>query len=226
MTLYPSMTLDPTVIPHIIGQHSFRPSPDLLSALRAPAFLPQTLFETHWLWWISAFIVAVAVLLFARARADRRLMPLGTALLALSVLWVLAAYFLDTPAERLHKVHLALAQAASTGDVDTIVSYLAPDVTISAEDVKMEAADKQTITDALKKYGVKESTIISYTSTMESDNTARTKIQVITKMDLGNIPTGWKLEWTDIPAKDWQITRAQYVPATLGPAAPPASPTR
>src|SRR5690349_4259337 len=76
-------------------------------ALRPPSFMPQginLLFETNLKLWLAGIALGVALLFVARARNDRFILRGGQTLLAFVLLWIIAAFAFDTPAERLHRV--------------------------------------------------------------------------------------------------------------------------
>jgi len=192
-------------------------------ALRSPGFLPQSLinclFESHWPWWIALALLGVGLHFLSRQRDDRRFLRGGQVLLALTVLWVIGSRVVDTPAERLRAVHVDLADAAAKADIDRLLSHLAPSFTAPALRINQRdpgnkealGSARAEIADKLKKYGIKDSTITFYQSTLSPDNTAITELTLITQSDFGPVKTTWELSWSDLTTDDWKIIHARLL---------------
>ena len=146
----------------------------------------------------------------SRSRADRRLGQAGTIAVGITLLWALAATLIDTPAERLYAAHTALSDAVKRGDVDKIVSYLAPDFTTINLGIGPDSHPKELIAAILKENGVKETKIISYTC-IQKESSALTSINVLTTMGQGSFLSGWQLSWDDMPHDDWKIRNARLL---------------
>jgi hypothetical protein len=195
----------------IIGQTPLGALPiSGILALRSPGFLPEAMFETHWLYWVAAAVVAVILLHLGRSRADKYLLRIGLIVGALTVLWVAAAMVFDTPGERLRAAHNALAEAATANDVDKIVSYLAPDFRSTALGITVSADAKDNLAAILKSAGIRKNHITAYSSERSGSN-ATTRLTVITESSNGAVKTSWQLFWEDIPGSDWKITTADLL---------------
>jgi len=128
-----------------------------------------------------------------------------------TIAWMLLAFTIDTPAERLYRAHTDLATAAKNGDVDRIVSYLEPNFQAAVLGVDKAGAAKEEIGTRLKTYGVKGSTIRSYKSTIAGP-AAFTQMNVLTQTDIaGPVLTSWQLSWDDVPGEDWRIRDVELV---------------
>jgi hypothetical protein len=88
---------------------------------------------THWLfaapWWILAIggAAAVAFLLFALSRRDRRLTRIAGGVAALVVLWVLAGLVIATPVERARDRTEAMINAYENSDWDALSALIDPE---------------------------------------------------------------------------------------------------
>jgi hypothetical protein len=188
------------------------PSVPVPLALRAPA-IPQSLsallFENHYLYWIVLLILGAVLLVLARQRRDRRILGAGQVLLALTLLWALAARLLETPAERLYAVHLGLASAAGKHDVDQILSYCEAKFSMDSINIHPDTADaKKEIQSRLDQLGIKETTFRQYAITLNGDGTAVTRFTALTLSDAGPIVTTWQVSWDDLPESDWKLHNA------------------
>jgi hypothetical protein len=183
--------------------------PDIL-AVRSPGFLPEVIFETHWLYWVAGAAVALILLHLGRSRADKNLFRIGLILAAGTVLWVAAALLLDTPGERLRDAHNALAEAATKNDVDKILTYLAPNFRSTALGITVSADAKDNLAAILKSAGIRKNHITAYTSE-RSGNAATTHLTVITESSNGAVKTSWQLFWEDLPDSDWKINTADLL---------------
>jgi hypothetical protein len=184
--------------------------------VRAPAFLPESLnsvlFETQWLYWILAIGAAAALFLAGQNRANRRFVMAGAAIVLLTLVWMAAAWLVVTPKERLYHVHQELADAVKAGNVDRIVSFLAPDFQCTALSIHILPEAKPELADRLKRYNVKGTTIWHYHSDI-SGRAAYTQVTLVTQTDLGSITTRWGLSWDDMNPDaqgDWKIKLADF----------------
>ena len=189
--------------------------PLLVLGLRAPA-LPSSLagflFEDHWLWWVVLLVVAGVLLLVGQVRVERRLVRGGLALLVLTLLWGLAAQLLDTPAERLHAVHVGLAKAAQAHDVDAILGYCEPRFSMESININPNTADaKKEIKSRIDQFNIKGTTFTRYEVTLNGDGTATTRFVALTESDMGALLTTWQVFWEDVPGQDWRIHSADLL---------------
>ncbi|MGN6371039.1 MAG: hypothetical protein ACTHN5_22520 [Phycisphaerae bacterium] len=185
----------------------------ILAALRSPAFLPDSLasllFENHWSYWIVALLAAAVLFYISNARQNARLRNISLALAALTGLWALLAFLILTPAERLYNAHTGLADAAKNGDVDRIVSYLAPNFQASVLDIPSIDVAREEISARLNTFGIQGSTIRYYKYTLHG-HTAFTQFNILTQTSTaGPILTSWNLSWDDLPGEDWRIRNAE-----------------
>lgn len=184
-----------------------------LAVLRAPLFVPATLFETHLALWLTAVAIGAIALAWGHMRNHLRTQQAGAAILALSILWIAAAIIFDTPAERLHKAHVAMAADAERGDIDGLIQYLAPEFTIEGVAFPSEAGtpDRQQLAAQLRESHIREVSIRHYESTLTSASDAQTTVTVLVASDAIPPLTTWRVTWKDIPNADWRITAARLI---------------
>jgi hypothetical protein len=191
----------------------------MMLAVRAPSFLPAgllaALFENHYLIWIAVLALGGVLVFVARAREDRRVLRAGQVVLGVTLLWIVAARLVDTPAERLFGAHLGLASAVAKNDVDRILSYFKNDFSAEAGPVKVlhgmpEAESKKQIADSLKEFGIKDTYIRAYAITVIGAGAAETHFTALT---VANQPllTTWDVSWEDVVGQDWRIANATLV---------------
>jgi hypothetical protein len=186
-----------------------------LGAIRAPEFLPDAfngaLFEAQWAYWVVLAAAAGILWGVGRNRADRRMMRIGEIAAGVLLVWMVAAYSVDTPRERLYRAHTGLAEAAKRGDVDGILNYLSPDFHSWALGVEQTAQARDEIGARLKSDGVKGSTITEYHSDL-SGRAAFTTLTLITDTDIaGPVKSTWHLSWDDVAGADWRVRDAELV---------------
>jgi hypothetical protein len=188
----------------------------MLLALRSPPFFPHSitavLFETHYGTWIALLLLGAVALFLAHSKNNPKILRPGQLILAVTILWILAALLIKTPAERLYNAHLALADATAKADVDRILSYFAPTFTANAGPVQILDSTtapqaKSAIADALKTYGIRGTSIHTYTYSTLTHTNATTYFSALTSGDYP-ILTTWQVYWEDIPNQDWRITQA------------------
>ena len=191
----------------------------MMLAVRAPGVLPAwllaLLFENHYLVWIAALVLAAALIFVARSRGDRQWLRAGQIVLGVTLLWIVVARVMDTPAERLYAAHSGLADAIAKNDVDQILGYFKPTFSAAAGPVQIvsgmpTAEAKQQISASLKEYGIKETYIRSYTVTLNSDGTATTHFIALTQANEPLLTT-WDVYWEDVPGQNWRIGSATLV---------------
>ncbi len=193
--------------PHIIGQTLCAP----LAVIRAPLFLPESinslLFENHFLAWIACIIAGFVLTKLGTSRRQRRLMHMGFSVVMVTMLWMLAAYVVDTPAERLDQAHRRILAAAQRKDIAAIKAELADSFQFGPFD---RAGLLQTVDASLKTFNIKSNIITSYDSQINNDKAA-SDLTVFSELDgasAGNCKTRWHLVWHDY-GKDWQLLRIE-----------------
>ncbi len=135
----------------------------------------------------------------------------GLGCVALLAVWMLAAYLIDTPRERLYRAHVGLAQAARDADADRILSYFSPDFNSPALGVTHAQIAREEIGSRLKNYGIKGSTITFYRSDI-AGKTAFTTVTLVTQTDAaGLVRTTWNLSWDDVAGADWKVREADLI---------------
>ena len=93
---------------------------------------------THWLfaspWWILAIggAAAVAFLLFALSRRDRRLTRIAGGFAALVLVWLVAGLIIATPVERARDRTEAMINAYEDADWDTLAALVDPETRFSS----------------------------------------------------------------------------------------------
>lgn len=183
-------------------------------ALRSPAFLPNGvaafLFENHFAWWLGAGVLGAVLIYLARARGKGNLMRAGQMLLGLTLLWILAAFAIDSPGERLYWAHTALATAVEKADIEQILSHFEPNFTAPNLHIDGDTltAARNEIGARLKEYGIRESKITTFASTVYANHTADSRFTVLTVSEAGLIKSTWRLFWDDETGSDWKIDNA------------------
>ncbi|MCL2639285.1 MAG: hypothetical protein FWD53_00415 [Phycisphaerales bacterium] len=174
----------------IIGQTAF-----MSSAL---------LFEAQpWYW---SFGLGAAVILFVagRNRSSKTLIKSGLTIATITLLWMLLAWIVVTPAERLYAVHRQLAVIAKEGNVEKLFSHLSENFELPQLGIKNLAEAKAIVSVTVNNARVKNNHVRAYQSTIYG-NTARTHVTFLTESDTGMTKTSWELQWQDIPGADWKI---------------------
>ena len=201
-------------IPIIIGHTPAIPftSFQSLAALRSPAFLPDSvaefLFATNVIYWIALAAVALAAVYVGRSRAQIGIFRTGLVLLAATAVWILSAYLIDTPRERLDAAHRAILHAAETKDAAAVVALLAPDFRSEPLNITRPETRQAVIAVILNVYHIRSNTITALKMELFPGG-ARSDIVVFTELeDLPMTKTRWQLEWIDDPASDWRLRSA------------------
>jgi hypothetical protein len=199
----PHFTILPT---HIIGQTLLTP----LAGIRSPAGLPEsvssTLFETHFLVWGICIIVAFILTRMGARRRQRSLAKAGFIIMMTTMLWMIAAYAVDTPAERLSAAHQRLLTAAQNKDIAGIKALLVPTFRFGPLD-RDELASA--VDASLKTFTIKSNVIRKYSSAV-NDTHAGSEINVLSTLDgsaAGTYLTKWELEWEDNAEDGWRLGR-------------------
>jgi len=202
---------------HHIGGSLAEPTLPVL-AMRAPSFLPAVVFETHWLWWITAIALGAIFLFAARTRGNAKLLRAGQAILVISLVWMVLARSFETAGERLRAAHDDLAAATQRGDVTTIVNYMDPSFSVAVPQIagggdvgltKENARD--VLTGIFKELGLSEIHITAYEAALQPNNDAQSFIVVIAKTGMGPTKTAWRIHWVDVPGADWRMQSAVHV---------------
>jgi len=194
---------------HIIGQTFFA----TLAGIRAPTFpagsLPAAivseLFESHFTAWIGCIVIGFILSKIAQMRRQRALAQTALTLVLLTTAWMLAAYLVDTPAERLLFAHKRLLAAAQRKDMGGIQSVLDEKFAFGPLD---RAGLVKEVEASLKTFTIKSNMIRSYEAQL-GDRQARSAISVVSQLDgtaAGTYLTQWQLVWQDYGA-DWQLER-------------------
>ncbi len=191
----------------------------MILAVRAPGILPAwllaLLFENHYFVWAAVLALGAGLIFVARSRGDRQWLRAGQIVLGVTLLWIVAARVMDTPAERLYAAHTGLADAVAKNDVDGILGYFKPSFSANAGPVQIvsgmpTAAAKKEIADSLKEYGIRGTIIRGYKVTLNSDGTATTNFVALTQANEPLLTT-WDVYWEDVPGEDWRIGSATLV---------------
>ncbi|MCL2647047.1 MAG: hypothetical protein FWD61_08590 [Phycisphaerales bacterium] len=193
---------------------------NVMLAMRSPEFLPESLtrllFETQiWYW---AFGIGAGVLLFVagRNRASKPLIRSSIVIATITLIWMLLAWLVVTPTERLYATHAQLAatiqdknrQNETKGDLKQIFSYLTNDFECPQLGIKNLTEAKSLITAGLNQFHIKSNHIRAYQLQI-SNKTAQTQVTFLTESDTGWTKTSWKLRWQDIAGDDWKLRTAE-----------------
>jgi hypothetical protein len=187
----------------------------VLGAIRSPGWISEGiggfLFESQWLYWFMTLGIGAACWEMGRRRADARLRSTGFGIVALVVVWVMMAFVVVTPKERLYAAHVGMARAAKEGDVGKIVGYLREPFRSSFLGVEGNGGAREAIERELRANGVKGTLITFYESDIEGKG-ATTHVTLLTETEVaGPVKTSWILSWDDVPGEDWKIGEADLV---------------
>ncbi len=191
-----------------------------LAALNAPGFLPAGLdnffFDTHWLWWLALAAVAVALLWRGANVGNRRLRIAGALLLAVVILWILAAVVITTPRKQLIAAHYAILHAAEKQQPAGILRYLSPHFHYGPMDRMAVQYQLGTFLHSVK---IRED-FVRKLSLQINGATATTRFNVFSITADGSVLTRWTLSWRTTPAGHWLMTGAHLRSVNNQPAPP------
>ena len=163
----------------------------------------RILFENHWAIWAAMFLVGVAAVW--RGINTQRAMArnIGLTVLALTVIWIVTAWLVVTPYERLVNANDAIISAAAQDNVPTIMHYVATSATFGHWNY---AQIQSGLTQRLKSAHITGNIIRSMTVRIRADQ-AVTKLVIWTSTrDYGPVITSWRLIWQDHPRPgNWRI---------------------
>ncbi len=179
---------------------------------RAPLFLPDgissALFASHWAIWGILAIAGGGCIWKGFSSGTRIPLKAGAAMLLITALWVLVAWAVATPRERLADAHASLLRAAETSDPDAVLRYLDDSCTVGQLNKQALRAQLQQWFNTLKI----QRNILRYLEIRLNVPMATTYMNVLTTTgDDQPILTKWQLAWRDDPQSGWLITHAQLL---------------
>ena len=190
--------------------------------MRSPEFLPEALirllFETQIWYWAGGVGIGIILLMAGRNRASKPLLKSSLAVMAAMLVWMLLAWIIVTPAERLYAVHSDLAATVKEGDnMDRLFSHMTDDFECPQLGERSLAEAKAIIGAALDRLHIKNNHVRAYKSKI-SGKTALTQVTFMTESETGWTKTTWELHWLDMPGGDWKIRVADFQTLNDSPA--------
>jgi len=200
---------------HIIGQRAGFALAGLRISSTVPEGVAGLLFETHWAYWIPLILAGVALAGFVRVGSQKLARQVGAVMVMIGVLWMVLAFLVVTPGERLWTAHEQILAAAQGRDAKGIVDLLAPDFHFGSLDRAEMAKGLGT---TLGFFRPRSNTVRYFEATVNG-LTAESRINVLTTLDgTGGMPGGpyltkWQLEWVDLPGEGpqggWHLSEIQ-----------------
>ncbi len=168
-----------------------------------PTALGRMLFENHWAIWAAMLLIGAAGLWRGINTQRAAVRNFGSIFMAVTLLWILVAWAVVTPHERLVNANNAIVGAAARADVPAIMNYVSRRAIFgrwnyaqiqSGLTVRLESAH---ITD----------NIVRSISVQIRGNQAITRLIVwTTTRDYGPVVTSWRFVWQDHHRpRNWRI---------------------
>lgn len=159
-----------------------------------PAGPGRMLFENHWAIWAAMLLVGVAGAWRGINTQRAMVRNFGAGLLALTLLWILAASMTVTPYERLVNANTTIIRAAADDDIPTIMQYVSKRAIFG----RWHYARIQTgLAVRLKSAHITNNIIRSMSVRMLAHQAITQLVIWTTTRDYGPIVTSWRLIWQD-----------------------------
>ena len=191
-----------------------------LNPLPGPAFfrLPSSfpsavaywLFQTHWLYAAGLILLAFAIGWRGMTTHNSKMRWSGLGILLLTAAWLLAAWLVMTPRERLIRANEAIVAAATHHNVAGIVRFLAPRASFGNLG---RPQIKALITERIHEADL-TSNDIRYLGIHLQGRYARVRLNVLSYSGKYGTPllTYWRLSWRDHKRPgNWQITHIRLL---------------
>ena len=189
--------------------------------LRLPSSYSSSIaaiFESHWFIWTALLGVAGACIWRGLRDGHRRLMQVGAVVGGITIFWILLAWLVITPRERLITANQAVVRAAAHDDVAGIVHFLSPQAVVGTWPRSRVAAEVQIRLNAARISG----NFIRMLKVRLHGKRARVRLVVWTQTrDWGPFITAWQLLWQDHARPgDWRIVRVSLLSVNSHPLSP------
>ncbi len=163
----------------------------------------RMIFENHWAIWAAMFLVGLAAV-WRGVNTQRAIARnIGFAVLAVTVLWVVTAWLVVTPYERLVNANNAIISAAAHDNVPAIMHYVAKSATFGHWNY---AQIQSGLTQRLKFAHITGNIIRSMTVRIRADQAVTQLVIWTSTRDYGPVITSWRFIWQDHPRPgNWRI---------------------
>ncbi len=181
---------------------------------RLPSSFPSSvaywLFETHWLYAAGLVLIAVAFGWRGMITHNIKIQWTSLGILLLTAAWILVAWLVVTPRERLIHANQAIVAAATHRNVAGMMRYIAPQAMFGTLNrPQIEAL----ITDRLRQANL-SSNDIRYLGIQRRGRYAHVRLNVLSYSHEYGTPvlTYWRLSWRDHKKPgNWQITHIRLL---------------
>ncbi len=181
---------------------------------RLPSSFPSSpaywLFETHWLYAAGLVLMAVAIGWRGMITHNIKMQWTGLGILPLTAVWLLAAWLVVTPRERLITANEAIVAAATHRNVAGMMRYIAPEAMFGPLN-RPEIG--HLITRRLQEADL-TSNDIRYLGIHLQGRSAIVRLNVLSYIREYGTPvlTYWRLSWRDHKRPgNWQITHIRLL---------------
>ncbi len=168
------------------------------------------LFETHWLYAAGLILLALAIGWRGMITHNRKMQWTGLGILLLTATWLLAAWLVVTPRERLIRANEAVVAAATHHNVAGIMYFLAPEARLGN---LSRPQIKELITERVQEADL-TSNDIRYLGIQMRGRSAIVRLNVLSYSGEYGTPllTSWRLSWRDHQRPgNWQITHIRLL---------------
>jgi hypothetical protein len=168
-----------------------------------PTSLGRMLFENHWAIWAAMILIGLAAVWRGINTQHALTRNIGTAVLAITVIWIITAGLVVTPHERLIYANDAIVSAAADDNVPAIMHYISRSATFGRWNY---AQIQSGLAGRLKSAHITDNIIRSMTVHTQA-NQAVTQLVIWTSTrDYGPVITSWRFIWQDHPRPgNWRI---------------------
>jgi hypothetical protein len=180
--------------------------------IRFPAGMPSflsSLFEAHWLLWLTLLGVSAALFWRGGIQSNRRMRLAGAIVFALGLLWMLSAWAVVTPRERLRNAVTSIVRAATRNDVARMIHFVAPHTLFDGWNRRRMKQQLRLRLAAAHITG----NLIRLLKIRIKGRKAQTQLVVWTQTrNRGPFTTAWRLSWRDHSRPgNWRIVRVRLL---------------
>ncbi len=181
---------------------------------RLPSSFPSSvaywLFETHWLYAAGLVLIAVAFGWRGMITHNIKIQWTSLGILLLTAAWILVAWLVVTPRERLIRANEGVVAAATHHNVAGIMHFLAPEAGLGN---LSRPQIKELITERVQEADL-TSNDIRYLGIQMRGRSAIVRLNVLSYSGEYGTPllTSWRLSWRDHQRPgNWQITHIRLL---------------
>ncbi len=163
----------------------------------------RILFENHWAIWAALLLVALAALWRGINTQRAMVRNTGLAVLAVTAIWVITAWLVVTPYERLVNANDAIVNAAAHDQVPKIMHYISRRATFGSWNYDQIQSG---LSQRLKSAHISGNIIRSMTVRIRGDQAITQLVIWTSTRDYGPVITSWRFIWQDHPRPgNWRI---------------------